>query len=125
MVLTAALVSPLAFAQTAAKSGVTAMPVAASASMPAGGADMKAMMKDNSDKMASMQMTGKPDIDFAMMMRIHHQGAIEMAQAELKDGKEPQMKKMARDIIAAQKKEIAEFDKFLAKHGHPMEKMSK
>ena len=125
MVLTAALVSPIAFAQTAAKSGVTAMPVAASASMPAGGADMKAMMKDNSDKMASMQMTGKPDIDFAMMMRIHHQGAIEMAQAELKDGKEPQMKKMARDIIAAQKKEIAEFDKFLAKHGHPMEKMSR
>ena len=125
MVLTAALVSPIAFAQTAAKSGLTAMPVAASASMPAGGADMKAMMKDNSDKMASMQMTGKPDIDFAMMMRIHHQGAIEMAQAELKDGKEPQMKKMARDIIAAQKKEIAEFDKFLAKHGHPMEKMSR
>lgn len=93
--------------------------------MPAGGMDMKAMMKDSSDKMASMQMTGKPDIDFAMMMRIHHQGAVEMAKTELKDGNEPQMKKMAKGIISAQKREIAEFDKFLAKHGHPMEKMSK
>lgn len=86
---------------------------------------MKTMMKESNDKMASMQMTGRPDIDFAMMMRMHHQGAIEMAQAELKDGKEPQMKKMARDIIAAQKREIAQFDKFLAKHAPSMEKMSK
>ena len=98
--------------------------MAGSTSMTAGGMDMKAMMKDNNDKMTSMQMTGKPDIDFAMMMRMHHQGAIEMARAVLKDGKEPQMKKMAKDIIAAQKKEIADFDKFLAKHGH-MEKGNK
>lgn len=91
----------------------------------AGGTDMKAMMKDNNDKMSSMAMTGNVDIDFAMMMRMHHQGAIEMAQAELKNGKEPQMRKMAQSIIAAQKKEIAQFDRFLAKHGHPADKMSK
>ena len=54
-----------------------------------------------------MSMTGNSDIDFAMMMRIHHQGAIDMAQAELKNGKEPQMRKMAQDIIAAQKKNRA------------------
>lgn len=91
----------------------------------AGGMDMKAMMKDNNDKMSSMAMTGNADVDFAMMMRIHHQGAIEMAQAELNNGKEPQMRKMAQSIIAAQKKEIAQFDRFLAKHGHPADKMSK
>ena len=51
-----------------------------------------------------------------MMMKMHHQGAITMAESELKMGKEPAMKKMAKDIIAAQKKEIAQFDKFLAKH---------
>ena len=39
-----------------------------------------------------------------------------MAEAELKMSNEPQMKKMAKNIIAAQKKEIAQFDKFLAKH---------
>jgi len=90
-----------------------------------GGMDMKAMMKDNNEKMSSMAMTGNADVDFAMMMRIHHQGAIDMAQAELRDGKNPQMRKMAQDIIAAQKKEIAQLDKFLAKSGHSMDKMTK
>ena len=87
--------------------------------------DMQSMMKDGNDKMASMKMTGNPDVDFAMMMRIHHQGAIDMAQAELRDGKAPEMQKMAKNIIAAQKKEIAQLDKFLAKNGHPVEAMKK
>lgn len=81
-------------------------------------ADMKGMMKDNNEKMAAMQMSGNTDVDFAMMMRIHHQGAIQMAEMELKNGKDPQMRKMAEKIVAAQKKEIAEIDKFLAKQGH-------
>ena len=87
--------------------------------------DMQAMMKDGNDKMSAMKMTGNADVDFAMMMRIHHQGAIDMAQAELRDGKAPEMRKMARDIIAAQKKEIAQLDRFLAKNGHPVDKMGK
>jgi len=101
-----------ASAQQAAPHGHSA----ASQAAPAGGGmDMKAMMKDMNDKMSSMPMSGNPDVDFAMMMRIHHQGAIDMAQAELRDGKAPQMRKMASAIINAQKKEIAEIDKFLAK----------
>ena len=88
------------------------------------GMDMKGMMKDNNDKMSSMKMTGNTDVDFAMMMRIHHLGAVDMAQAELRDGKDPLMKKMAQAIIAAQKKDIAIFDKFLAKKGQPGEKMT-
>ena len=111
----AAMFAPLAGAQT---------PMAGNMPM-AGGMDMKTMMKDNNDKMSSMVMTGNSDVDFAMMMKIHHQGAIDMAQAELKNGKEPQMRKMAQGIISAQKKEIAQFDKFLAKHGNPAHKMSK
>ena len=83
------------------------------------------MMKDSNEKMSSMQMTGKPDVDFAMMMRMHHQGAIDMAQAELRDGKAPEMRKMAQNIIAAQKKEIAQLDKFLAKQGHTQDKRAK
>lgn len=87
-----------------------------------GGMDMKAMMKDMNDKMASMPMSGDPDIDFAAMMRIHHIGAIDMAEAQLRDGRNPQMVRMAQDIIAAQKKEIAVFDKFLASKGHAPQK---
>ena len=129
---TFALLQPLAYAQSAEKSGSDSMQggKAGSSSMSGGGMDMKGMgmkdmMKDNNDKMSSMKMTGKPDIDFAMMMRMHHQGAIDMAEAELRDGKEPQMREMAKDIIAAQKREIAQFDKFLARNGHPVEKMGK
>ena len=120
-----ALLLPAAQAQT--KEPMPAMHggMAASAAMPGGGMDMKTMMKDMSGKMTSMPMSGDPDVDFAMMMRIHHQGAIDMANAELSGGKDAQMKKMAKAIIAAQKKEIAQFDAYLSKHGHPADKMSK
>ena len=123
--LAAAFLTPLAQAQTQKPPGPAAMPMATAPAMSGGAMDMMAMMKQNNDKMASMAMTGNPDVDFAMMMKVHHQGAIDMAQAELKNGKEPQMKKMARDIIAAQKKEIAQLDKFLASHAMPMEAMKK
>ena len=89
------------------------------------GMDMKSMMKNSDDKMASMKMTGNADVDFAMMMRVHHQGAIDMAEAELRDGKDAQMRKLATNIIAAQKKEIAQLDKFLVKNGQPASAMSK
>lgn len=122
--LAVALLLPVAQAQAPAK-GAPQGSMAGSATMPSGGMDMKAMMKDNNDKIGAMTMTGKPDVDFAMMMRIHHQGAISMATAQLKDGKDRQMLKMAKDIIRDQKKEIAKFDKFLAKNGYPMDQMKK
>lgn len=130
--MTAVLLQPLAYAQSSAKPGADSMQggKAGSSSMSGAGMgmknmDMKGMMKDNNEKMSSMQMTGNADMDFAMMMRIHHQGAIDMAEVELRDGKAPEMRKMAKDIIAAQKKEIAQLDRFLAKSGHPADKMSK
>ena len=124
-VMAMALLTPAAYAQ--AKEPMPAMHsgMAASSAMASGGMDMKAMMKDMGGKMTSMPMSGDPDADFAMMMRIHHQGAIDMANAQLSNGKDPQMKKMAKAIVAAQKKEIAQFDAYLAKHGHAADKMSK
>ena len=100
----------------------TAMPMASGASMPMGGmqsgADgsggMKQSMMSGMDSMQKMKMSGDTDKDFAMMMKIHHQGALDMAEMELAHGKSPAMKAMAKRIIAAQKKEIAEFDRWLA-----------
>lgn len=77
-------------------------------------------MDEMHQKMASMKMTGDPDIDFAMMMVGHHQGAIEMAQAEIDGGKNPAMIKIAKKIIVTQKKEIAQFEDWLKKHPHSM-----
>jgi len=131
LVAFSAALLPAAYAQTAtATPGKDAVHEGKAHSAPMSGAsmgmkDMKGMMKDNNDKMSSMSMSGNADVDFAMMMRVHHQGAIDMAQAELKDGKAPEMRKLAQNIIAAQKKEIAQLDKFLAKNGHRVDKHSK
>lgn len=81
----------------------------------AGDGDMRGSMMGMMKGMESMKMSGDTDRDFAMMMKMHHQGAIDMAQMELKSGKDPKMKEMAKRIIEAQKKEIKEFDQWLAK----------
>lgn len=96
---------------------------APSASMPqrhlqkgtGGSDDMRQLMMTGMDGMQKMQMTGDTDKDFAMMMKMHHQQGVAMAQMELAHGKSPAMKAMARQIIAAQKKEIARFEQWLAK----------
>ena len=128
--LAACLAWPTANAQTV-QPGMDSMKpgMAASAPMSSGNMDMKGMkdMKDMmgsmNEKMTSMPMSGNADVDFAAMMRLHHQGAIQMAEAELKDGKNAEMRAMAKNIIAAQKKEIAQLEKFLAAQGHPVDKM--
>lgn len=66
-------------------------------------------------KMKATKMTGNTDRDFAMMMKVHHQGAIEMAKGELGDGKNYEFKKLAQQIIEEQNKEIIQFDNFLNK----------
>ncbi len=119
------LLAPLAaLCLVAAAQAQMAQPMASSASMPmgkmqkaAGGPDaMKQSMMGGMDAMQKMPMSGDTDKDFAVMMKIHHQGALDMAQVELDQGKSPEMKAMAKSIIAAQKKEIAQFDRWLAKH---------
>ncbi|MDP2169848.1 MAG: DUF305 domain-containing protein [Rhodocyclaceae bacterium] len=76
---------------------------------------MKNSMMTGMDSMQSMPMSGETDKDFAMMMKVHHQQAVDMAQVVLDQGKSPTMKAMARKIISAQKKEIAQFDQWLSK----------
>ncbi len=66
--------------------------------------------------MKGMSMTGDVDYDFAANMRMHHQMAVEMSQAQLKNGKSPKLRAMATNIIAAQKKEIATLDAWMAAH---------
>lgn len=77
---------------------------------------MEAMQKMNKTMM-NMEMTGKPDADFASMMIAHHQSAIDMSKVLLKQEKvDPEIKRMAQKIIKDQEKEIAEFQKWLSKH---------
>lgn len=69
--------------------------------------------------MADMMVpyTGDPDVDFARGMIPHHQAAIDMAKIQLEFGKDPEMRKLAEAIIAAQESEIATLKAFLATKG--------
>ena len=64
-----------------------------------------AMTKMHEDMMA-VKPTGDADIDFVRGMIPHHQGAIDMAKIVLEKGKNPEIRKLAEDIIKAQESEI-------------------
>ena len=81
-----------------------------------GAMDMHGSMMRGMEEMQRMQPTGDPDRDFATMMKMHHQQAVEMSQAYLKQAKSPEMRKMAEKIIRDQKREIGQFDKWLQGH---------
>ena len=61
--------------------------------------------------------TGDADVDFAKAMIPHHQGAVEMANVQLAHGKDPKLRKLAREIVKAQEKEIKLMEAFLARKG--------
>jgi uncharacterized protein (DUF305 family) len=59
------------------------------------------MMKD-----MNVKTTGDVDQDFVAMMIPHHQGAIDMAKVVIEKGKDPEIRKLAEDIVKAQESEI-------------------
>lgn len=74
------------------------------------------IMHNMNAQMDAMQMTGDADHDFASMMVIHHQGAIDMANKELEKGNDATIKNMAQQIIDKQTAEKAELTSWLASH---------
>jgi hypothetical protein len=68
--------------------------------------DMDASMVAMMSAMHGHDQSGDPDADFLAMMVPHHQGAIDMARAVLQHGKDPETRRLAEDIIAAQQVEI-------------------
>lgn len=93
------------------------MPMGApSANEPASTKGYRDAMTKMDQGMMSMTYSGDADKDFVAGMIPHHQGAIDMAKVELQYGKDPQLHKLARDIVAAQQKEIAFMQAWQAKH---------
>ena len=90
------------------------MPAATPGEAPSTAAYRAAMAKMHHDM--DIPYSGNADRDFVLGMIPHHQGAIDMAEIELKYGKDPDLKYLAKSVIAAQKKEIAQMRRWLARH---------
>lgn len=60
-----------------------------------------------------------PDTAFARAMIPHHQGAIDMARVVLGFGKDPELRKLAEEVIEAQEREVAFLQQWLAKQPKP------
>ena len=85
--------------------------------------EMMKSMSGTMGKMDNMKMTGDFDLDFANMMVIHHQAAIDMSEVEIAKGKDEGMITMAKNIITAQKAEIEQMQRFVKNYKMPEKKM--
>jgi uncharacterized protein (DUF305 family) len=95
--------------------GASSAAAASSMSGHGGSSDMHSKMQSGMQQMQQMKPSGDIDRDFATMMRVHHQQALDMARSEIEHGKSAELKAMARKIIKDQTKEIAQLDAWLKK----------
>lgn len=64
----------------------------------------------------TMAASGDPDIDFARAMIEHHEDALRMARSVLEQGKDPEIRKLAEQVISSQEQEIASLRSWLEQH---------
>ena len=63
--------------------------------------------------MGAVKRSGDSDVDFVRLMLPHHQAAIDMAKTQLLYGKDPQMRRLAQEIITDQQLEIELMQRWL------------
>ncbi|MFC6224913.1 DUF305 domain-containing protein [Hymenobacter artigasi] len=81
-------------------------------------AQLKTSMTHMMDNMPTP--VADPDMNFNMMMTVHHQSAMDMAEAELAHGKDTKLKDLAQQMVNAQKKEIEQFKAWHARNADKM-----
>lgn len=86
-------------------------------------ADMSPMQHEYMTSMSHMQksmdssmMEKNPDVAFAKGMLAHHEGAVDMANIQLKYGKDPEMRALAESVIKSQTPEIQQMRRWLTAH---------
>src|SRR5262245_59294871 len=81
-----------------------------------GWSELTAGMEKMHRAMGAITPTGDIDADFVRLMIPHHQAAIDMAKTELLLGKNPQLRRLAQEIITDQQSEIDLMNLWLKKH---------
>ncbi len=89
------------------------------AAKPGDSASTKAYRDANTRMHKDMDIpySGNADADFVRGMIPHHQGAIDMARIVLAHDKDPEIRKLAENVIRDQEKEVAMMQDWLKKNG--------
>jgi uncharacterized protein (DUF305 family) len=106
----------MANGETNMSSGKMDMPAQAGGTASASTRAFEGNAANMTKNMNAPSYTGDTDANFVAHMIPPHQGAVDQAQVELKYGKDPQMRALAKNIIKAQKEEIAYMKHWQAKH---------
>jgi uncharacterized protein (DUF305 family) len=64
-------------------------------------------VNDKMHREMAIELTGNVDADFAKSMIVHHQGAVDMAKITLAFGKDPEIRKLAEEVVRTQEAEIS------------------
>ena len=84
------------------------------AQMSKGSHEIHEIMMDSAKKHQAMEMSdmnGDVDKDFAKMMADHHRSGIKMADAQLRYGKNAELKQLAQKIKSSQQMELEKLEK--------------
>jgi uncharacterized protein (DUF305 family) len=81
-----------------------------------GWSELNSSMSTMHAAMSSVITSGKSDVDFVRLMVPHHQAAIDMAKIQLRYGKDPEMRRLAQEIITDQQSEIDLMQLWLKRH---------
>ena len=78
--------------------------------------ELRAAMNRMHESMSHLPTAANADEDFVKLMIPHHQAALDMARTQLLCGKDPQIRRLAQEIITDQQSEIELMQLWLKNH---------
>jgi len=100
-------------------------PESAATATDQGWSELTSSMERMHHAMRSVTPSADTDVDFVRLMLPHHQAAIDMARTELLLGRNPELRRLAQEIITDQQSEIDVMELWLQKHAPGRQKTRK